>query len=673
MEPAPGTSDKEALRIQAAAVAAQQAALAEEEARLQQRRGALEQQEAQLAAHLEDKQQRLVRLREEAQSARAALQQERASYLETVAQTRRELSEAQKEVQQAREQVRAERQRLIDLRRRLKHRWHRHWLAERRAQRRCQHELVIQRNHLDKEWQRLQQDRADLAQAGLRARGEAELGKRQLRAEWHKLYQERQAWQTALSARTRALAQRETAVAQAERDLLYDRHQWQGFRLGLEREAAGLEARVRNQRSKFLQQQQELSRLDAALSGFLPAVSTTLPLLAPVTIVPMPSVGGEADAQGAIASVPPGEPAAEEQPNAQARLVLPAPEQEAPPTPYVQTAGAASAYQRRLVELERLAGDLADQRLQLAEQWQRLAQAQHRWQEARDTAAAELEALTAGLPERERALSAREQGLEATECDLRRRHVEVAHLRHHLDAWQARLRVHEGAWEAERDRLLAEVRAREVVAERLEANLVELRQRWARRRRQELDRLCGERAACARAHREWVGLREDWWRRHTALEEKRRALAEKELALEACRQEFLTGTADAAAAERGAERLRRRWTRLHAAAIRATAVRRQKLAAHAVQLETRYEAVQKQAEAVTQREVSLAEQHAALEHREALARAQQHRAEQEMQRIQAQCDRYEQQNGELQEEVDRVARLLLEGPEDNPVPVERAA
>ncbi len=73
----PGTAEKEALRIQAAAVAAQQAALTEEEARLQQRRAALEQQEGQLAAHLEAKRQRLVRLREEAQAARAAVQKER--------------------------------------------------------------------------------------------------------------------------------------------------------------------------------------------------------------------------------------------------------------------------------------------------------------------------------------------------------------------------------------------------------------------------------------------------------------------------------------------------------------------------------------------------------------------------------------------------------------------
>ena len=60
--------ETEALRIQAAAVAAQQASLMEEEIRLQHRRVALEQQEQQLATHLEEKRRRLISLRDEARS-----------------------------------------------------------------------------------------------------------------------------------------------------------------------------------------------------------------------------------------------------------------------------------------------------------------------------------------------------------------------------------------------------------------------------------------------------------------------------------------------------------------------------------------------------------------------------------------------------------------------------
>jgi chromosome segregation ATPase len=671
--PPASTPEKEALHIQAAAVAAQQAALTEEEARLQQRRAALEQQESQLAAHLEAKRQRLVRLREEAQAARSALQKDRASYEEAVAQARRDLTQTQQEVLQAREQARAESKRLADLRRRLKQRWHRHWMAEHRALRQRLSELISQRHQLDKDRERLEQERADLTQARLRASTEAELGKRMLRAERDKLYEERQSWQTALGQRTRALARRETAVAQAERDQLYDRHQWHGVRLFLEQEAAGLEARVRNLRSKILEQQQEIGRLNAALRDLRTAGTMAPPVLVPVAVVAPSPAAPEPVTGGALTNPPPGAAPGEEPVSAGHRAsgtalaeVLPAGSQALPAPPE-------DALQRRLRALERLAEELADQRLQLAEQWEHLAQTQHRWQEARDSAAVELEALTAGLPERERALGAREQRLEGAECDLRRRHEEAALLRQHLEARQARLRVREEAWEAERDRLLAALRAREALTEQLQTTLGELRQRLARRHRQELDRLCGERAACERARKEWVALREDWWRRHTALEDKRRGLAEKELALERYHQEVLTGTEDAAAAERVVERLRRRVARLHENAVRATAERRRKLAVEAAHLEARFEALHKQTEAVTQREASLAEQQAALEHREALVRGQQVRAGQEMQRLRVQRDRYEQQTCELREELERLARLLLNEPAMSPQIVDQAA
>src|SRR5262249_12063195 len=74
------TKEKDALRIQAAAVAAQQAALAEEETKLDQRRAALEQQEEQLSAHLEEKRRRLLEIRDQARNAHAVLKNEREEY-----------------------------------------------------------------------------------------------------------------------------------------------------------------------------------------------------------------------------------------------------------------------------------------------------------------------------------------------------------------------------------------------------------------------------------------------------------------------------------------------------------------------------------------------------------------------------------------------------------------
>jgi hypothetical protein len=673
--------EKEALRIQAAAVAAQQAALDDEEARLQQRRGSLEQQEEQLAAHLEEKRRRLEKQREETQAARLALQNEQTAYQETVERTRRDLTEAEKEVIEAREQARTERKRLIELRRRLKRRWHRQWLAERRAFREREQALDTQRRILEKDCQRLQQERADVIKERLRRNGEAELAKRLVQDEWDKLRQAQITWknerereQAELAMRARALLDSQTSLAQAQRDLAYDRHQWHGLRVLLEREVEGLDLRARNQRRKIVAQQQEIGQLDALLQNLRPPGSASLPVLVPVAVVPKISTPpADEPAPGALASsatATPGEPSSSDLATVgRDNMVEPVGGMLSPDDSPCE---AENALQRRRT-LDRLAGELADQRLQVAEHWARLAHTQQCWQQDHDAAAAELEALIASLPERERALTTQERDLQARDCDSRQRHEEALHLRQHLEAWQARLQTREGACEAERDRLFSELRSREEAAQQLETTLMALRQRWARRRRQELEQLRQQRADCEKLRKEWVAFREDWWRRTTILEEQRRVLAEKELALERHRQEYQSGTEDPAATDRAVERLRRRWLRLNAAAVRATTEGRQKLQEEAVQLEAHYKVIQRQNEALSQREANLAEQMATLQQRETLARIQEVRFVQELQQLRSQRDRYEQQTGELQGQVDHLAQLLMEGPSHAILPVSQGA
>ena len=70
-------AERDALRVQAAAVVAQQASVTEEELRLQQRRGGLERQEEQLANHLEEKRRHLLELREQTKGEREAFKEER--------------------------------------------------------------------------------------------------------------------------------------------------------------------------------------------------------------------------------------------------------------------------------------------------------------------------------------------------------------------------------------------------------------------------------------------------------------------------------------------------------------------------------------------------------------------------------------------------------------------
>src|SRR5207237_623331 len=73
------------------------------------------------------------------------------------------------------------------------------------------------------------------------------------------------------------------------------------------------------------------------------------------------------------------------------RLERPAPEPAHPP------ADPAPDNPPRLTELAQLAGELADQRVLLMEQWERLARVQQRWEEQRGRVAADLEALARTL------------------------------------------------------------------------------------------------------------------------------------------------------------------------------------------------------------------------------------------------------------------------------------
>src|SRR5947209_16230334 len=136
MEPnVPSAPDPlDALRIQAAAVAAQQAALIDEELRLQQRRGALEKQEAQLAAHLDDRRRRLLELQDEIKTERAALEQQRAAQLG--------------ELRQEKEAAARERGRLAELRKRFTQRWRAHWQRHEAALKQREQELAAEREQV---------------------------------------------------------------------------------------------------------------------------------------------------------------------------------------------------------------------------------------------------------------------------------------------------------------------------------------------------------------------------------------------------------------------------------------------------------------------------------------------------------------------------------------------
>jgi len=664
------SQEKDALRIQAAAVAAQQAALAEEESRLEQRRAALQQQQEQLGAHLEDKRRQLVEVRDQARAAQTTLKTEQAAHEAKVKQHRQEVETARRETADAKAQVEEERERVSQLLKQLKRRWEKQWADEQAAIKRREDDVARQKRQVEEEREKLHQQRELLNQTRLRFNGDAELSRRQLQADLIAFRQEQQQEQEQrerdyadLRQRTQALDEREALLAQAEQDFEEHKQHWQDTQLQLEREVEGLENRSRNFRRKIADLEKELvalqaRRVEAAQAAFEAEVQPALP--APATTADLPeaavvdlSESAEQraplltpDAPPAAARVPLPEPAVVHDPGAEERLV-----------------------QERLAHLEKLSGELADQRLHLVEQCQRLVEAQQRWQEERDAAASELEALGKEMQLREQECQQRDHALQAAELRQQQLRDQAEALQRHLEAWQSRMTAREAAWEGERDRILADVQAREKQSEGRLLAVTQLHEKWLRRRRREVEWLQAERAACSRLRRECAQLRQEYLRRGALLEKEQRSAAESALAIEQFQQECISKAAQPAGAARRLERLRRKWEGLASEATKALQAQRQAIEKQAAEVEAHHARLTEQANKLTAREAEVARQLSTWEQARLLNEEETSRLKNDLHVSQIQRDRYEQQTHELHDEVERLARLLL----DEPAPVILAA
>lgn len=642
-------NEKEALRIQAAAVAAQQAALAEEEGRLQQRRVVLQRQEEQLAAHLEERRSHLVELRNQVGAARTELRKERATHAEQLAAARQELERGRRDNLALQLRLQLKRQRLVKLHRGLKRRWQRHGAAERAALLQREAALAGKRRELEKEAERLEQERAALAEERLRLNGKVELGRRQMDDSRRQLDAARREWehwrgreQMELAERAQVLELRALELAQAESTLARRKRQWNDARLGLEEQVEGLENRIRNQRRKLLDQQGEMARLGAVIRE-MEVRANQLPAL--------PATGPSAEA-----------------PTPGPQAMLPAlrssgvPEQPLAPAPLDDSS-----------PLEAEAAELADQRLHLAEQFERLLWARQRWQEQREAVAAELESLGLRLEERERQLEARALALAPTENALLRRRAEAIQVRAHLESWRARLAAREAAWDTERESLVADLGAREQAVQRQQEVLADLRQRWARRRQEEVGRLRAEQARCQDAFLQLTSLWEECFRRNAALEQEQRALAEKAMGLEQYRLEVVGGGENAAAAERRLERLRRRWAALSRTAERRLILDRQALDKRLAALDERFRQLRQVEEDLTRRDAELADRQTDAEQGQAAAAQTIARLQQLTQSLRAHRDLTQRQSERLREAVERMALTLIEEDDASSPPAMQAA
>lgn len=589
--------EKGALRVQAAAVAAQQAALAEQEIRLQQRRVALERQEAQLSAHLEERRRKLVELQGQVREARMALRNERAEHEKRVAETTAELLRTRRDIKTGQDKLHDERRHLSDLHKRLKRRHAAHWQAAQSAVRAREDRLGAERRKLEAE-------RSALHEARLRFNGEVELGRRQLRDGWDELRRAQKQWEERRGREDADLRRRGRELAENERVLAEQWQHWEETRRSLETEADGLESRVRNLRRKMQEQEQEARRRG-------------------------------------IATAPPAAPEA------------------APPPPRPRPELGAGE-REQLAGLEGLAGELADQRLHLLEQAARLARAQEEWRAEQAAALAGLDEAGRRLQEREAQVEPRQRALAEAEADLRRRAAAAAQQQAQLDGWQARLTAQAAAWEAERESLLAEVRGREEAARRQADVMDGLRRRWAQRHQKELESLRGELKRCGAARRQYAALWEECLNRGSALEQQQRALAERTLALEQYRLEVIGRAPDSAAAEKRLERLRRRCAAPTAAARRNLDRERQSLAAEAKRLQDVAGQLDKQAAALAEQEADLSRRLTAWQEDRAGADVARARLQAEVRALTAQRDRHQREAQALRDEVERLARLLME-------------
>ncbi|MFO0879443.1 MAG: FHA domain-containing protein [Gemmataceae bacterium] len=242
--------EREALRIQAAAVVAQQAALLEEESRLDQRARLLDTQETQLASHLDERQSLLDERETELTRQHEAFVAEVTAGRETIAQAAAQVQTHQAALVEEREEVRGLRQRLATLRRALWKRYRRLGADREAALQRRQAELVALEQQVKDERERVRAFQE-------RINGELELGRQRQREEAQALAQEKLRLAVEAEEQRGQLGQARTELQRANSALTRERQQWTEQRQRLEKECQGLEQRVGHLRKQMEQLRRE--------------------------------------------------------------------------------------------------------------------------------------------------------------------------------------------------------------------------------------------------------------------------------------------------------------------------------------------------------------------------------------------------------------------------------
>jgi predicted nucleic acid-binding Zn-ribbon protein len=607
-------AERDALRVQAAAVAAQQTALVLEEDRLRQRVAALQAQELQLASRLEERRQHLLSLQQQVRTERADLKSERTAVESERAQARSAVLQERNDVIAASENVRRQRERLRALRKRLQGRWRRHWDQRDSEHARRERELMTRDEALARKADALERDRAAFLQSQGRFNGEIEIERRRLQDAWTELSLAQQQWDACLndeqSRRARAAAEldaRALALGASEQAALTRDESLRGRRTELHLEMEGLEARVANSRAK---------------------------LVAPPRI---PSDSGFASS--AVTNRSP-----------------------------TDNAGAAVP-----AVLRRLAADLVDQRRVLLEQWHRLLSVQADWQVERRALWSEVDTAAKRLNERERALSTREKHIDGRSADVDDRRLAVERVRANLESWRARLALREAAFDNERSSLLSEVRACAESATREAMRLREAERRWQEQRSAELAELRSTRARCDEARTGYLQAWQGCQNGLASLVREQRDLAIRALAVEELRSELANRAPNAPAAERRLARLEQRNRVRVEAAERRLHEGHAALQAEIARLREEWQRYQAADAAVRERQDALDRLRGELEKlRSQIHSAADERAD-DIQRLRAQHVHDVRELSALKQELERIARHLIGDEEDALPEAERQA
>jgi hypothetical protein len=220
---------------------------------------------------------------------------------------------------------------------------------------------------------------------------------------------------------------------------------------------------------------------------------------------------------------------------------------------------------------------------------------------------------------------------------------------------------------------LAELQLREEEGERRLLQVQQLRECWDARRRRQVVQLRARRTACEELRRQCLAVREEWSKQRGVYLQQQRALAERALALEQFRQQTLTRSSNAAATEKRLEQLRRRWASVSVAQEKHLAQKSRQLAKQAAQLEQRLQREQELENQRLAQEADLSNRQMIWEQQQAAAEAEQAKLRRELQSLHHQRALFERQVQELRDEVERLARLLLDESEQPRLPVGQAA